>query len=107
MKLHEYTYLLGRGSLVEAREVLQDSIAKGADIAVYLDKLDPLLAREIARWKRKMLLASLKGKDPAKVEMPPTMRPELLRAYVSSSRKLVVSDSQIAEVDTNGQEEEE
>ena len=105
MKLHEYTYLLGRGSLVEAREALRESIARGADIAVYLDRLDPLLQREIARWKRKMLLASLKDRDPAKVEMPPTMRPELLRAYVSSSRKLVVSDSQIAEVEEGGEEE--
>ncbi len=93
-------------SLVEAREVLQESIAKGADIAVYLDKLDPLLAREIARWKRRMLLASLKGKNPGSEPMPPTMRPELLRAYVSSSRKLVVSDSQIAEVETSEKEEE-
>lgn len=96
MKLHEFTYLLGRGSLVDAKKTLR-GIGKGADVAVYIERLDLQLEREIRRWMRKMLLASLKGKDPATVEMPATMRPVLLRSYISSSRKLVVSDSQIAE----------
>ena len=104
--LHEFTYLLGRGSLVEARKILESSIAKEAQIAVYLDRLSPHLFREIMRWKRKMLLAELRGEDPREVNPPATLRAALLEAYIESKRKLVVSDSQIS-FEAEGEESDE
>ena len=104
MKLHELFYLLGRGSLVEARESLRQ-LGKHADIAVYIDRPDSALQRELLRWKRRMLLASLRGKRPEEIEPPATLRPVMLQAYLASTRKLVLSDSQISEVEESGEEE--
>ena len=98
MKLHELLYKLGRGSLVEAKQTLS-RIAKNADISVYLDELNRDLVFEIRRWKRRQLIASLRGDDPRLIEPPATLAPALIASYISSRNKLILSDFALSDID--------
>ena len=92
----------------EAVEALSPE-AKYLRLVVHLDSLPPRLRREIARWQRRMLLASVKGRDPSVVKPPATMRTALLEAFIESEDKLLLSDAVLRErgVDIGSEEEEE
>jgi len=75
----------------EKTEKQLNRLGKDLGILVHLDEMDGWLAREFKKWKRKQLLASLRGEDPASIEPPATLRAELARAFVQSDRKLVLS----------------
>ena len=95
-------YRLGRGSSSETRKMLENVAGRTAGIAIHIDRVTPHLRYEILRWKRKQLIASLKGVDPARVDPPATVRVALLEAFIESGQKLIVHDKEIS-----GYEEEE
>ena len=90
-------YRLGRGSTDETRRTLEAIAGQTAGIAIHIDRVTPHLRYEILKWKRRQLIASLKGVDPARVEPPATVRVALLEAFIESKQKLVVHDSEIRE----------
>lgn len=91
MKL-PWRFLVEVGSRSRERTEKQlNELGNGLAILVHLDGMDPWLLRELRKWKRKQLLASIRGEDPSNVEPPATMRVELARAFAASQRKLVLS----------------
>ena len=75
----------------EKTEAQLEKLGPGLSILIHLDSLSSSLRRELRRWKRKQLLAAIRGEDPSKIDPPATIRAELAAQFVESNRKLVLS----------------
>ena len=84
-------YKLGKGSLKEAREILQKLLPEG-DIAIYLDHNADLEAA----YRELLILSNIEFLE-GKTEKPGSINLDLWRAYIKSKRKLVVSDEEVSE----------
>ncbi|MCE4618999.1 MAG: hypothetical protein F7C37_06115 [Desulfurococcales archaeon] len=89
----------------ERTEAQLEELGRGLAILVHIDEIPPELNREFNRWKRKQLLASLRGDDPSAIEPPATLRVALARAFTGSSRKLVLALEELEVVEDAGGEE--
>lgn len=84
-------YKLGKGSLKDAREILQKLLPEG-DIAIYLDsdaKLDQA-------YRELLILSNIEFLEGSS-KKPGSINLDLWMAYIKSKRKLVVSDEEVAE----------
>ena len=87
-------YRLGRGSLKEARDVLKKLLSQG-DIAIYLES-DAGLEQA---YRELLIISNIEYLENGSGQ-PGSINLDLWRAYVRSKRKLVVSDEEVAEVET-------
>lgn len=106
MKGVPWRFLIETGAKSREKTERQlENIGKGLGVLVHLDNMDFELERELRRWKRKQLLASLRGDDPSSVEPPATLRSALAKSFIDSERKLVLALEEFEIVDDEEGEE--
>ena len=88
------SYRLGRGSLEAASRIAERVMPGLGPALLYLERLDESLLYELAKWKRRMLVARLAGRREDEVEPPVSIRPLLAAALVRA--RLLVSDEELA-----------